>query len=139
MKRRCTERASLVPKSTVRSEKKPTRSSKRRGIIGFSGSFTRLQWASTLCAGRWAPAAPPPPPPPPAAPPVAAGTPVWVASISTLVGKASARSMYERVGSIVPRMAAISGTDVVNRRVMSTTGALSGPNVSTLSTAMMGA
>ncbi len=47
--------------------------------------------------------------------------------------------MYERAASIVPRMAAISGTLVVNRRVTSTTAALSAPNASTLSTAMMGA
>ena len=87
MNRRWAARAS-APKSTMRMLKKPTRSSNRRGIIGCSGSRTRLQWASTLVAARGCP---------PAggagvgvgAPPA---TPVWVASISTLSGKAIARS-----------------------------------------------
>jgi hypothetical protein len=54
-------------------------------------------------------------------------TPVCVASISTLSGNAMARSTNERVGSMVPRMAASSGMAVVKRRVTSTTAALSGP------------
>ena len=45
--------------------------------------------------------------------------------------------MKERLGSIVPGMAATSGIDVVNNRVTSMTGALSGPNDSTLKTAMI--
>jgi hypothetical protein len=73
-------------------------------------------------------AAPPRPPPPPRPPTgaAAAGVPVWVASMSTLSGNASVRSMYDRVPSRF-WMAANSGTLVVNSRVTSMTGALSGP------------
>ena len=44
--------APLVPKSVVRIEKKPTRSSKRRGIIGCSGRRTMSQCARTERGGR---------------------------------------------------------------------------------------
>ena len=44
--------------------------------------------------------------------------------------------MYDRVASMVPRIAAISGIAVVKRRVTSMTAALSGPYASTLKTAM---
>jgi hypothetical protein len=54
-----------------------------------------LQWATTLIG--WAAPAPAAP-----RPPAGDGVPVWVASTSTFSGKATARSTYERAGSIVP-------------------------------------
>src|SRR5512132_3138719 len=77
-----------APKSTMRTEKKPTRSSKRRGIIGCAGRRTMLQCASTLVGGRgtpWGAGGTPGP--------VGVMVPVCVASTSTLSGKARARPM----------------------------------------------
>ncbi len=101
-----------APKSTWRIEKKPTRSSKRRGIIGSSGRRTRLQWASTLTAGVGRPPGPAGPPPPRLAP-FPDGLPVCVASTSTLSGKAAVRSMNDRFSSMLPRMASNCWTPVV--------------------------
>src|SRR5512143_2713800 len=104
--------------------------------MGCSGSRTMLQCATTLCAGRGA--APPGAGNPGSVGPAAPGTPVCVASTSTLSGKPIVRSTYDLVASIVPRNDWNSVIAVVNSRVASITAALSGPYDSTLNIAMMG-
>src|SRR5689334_9074938 len=73
---------------------------------------------------------------------VGGGVAVSMASTSTLSGYAATRSMSERAASGIPRSVApgaSSAGGAVNRRVTSTTAALSGPYASTLSDAMTGA
>ena len=108
--------------------KKPMRSSARRGRIGCSGRRTMLQCATTLCAGR--------------APPRRREAPgrrrrrAGLRRLDLDVVREGDRSLDVRSCRIDRRrrIAANSGTFVVNSRVTSTTAALSGLYASTFRT-----